>query len=286
MTENTTTDEYIYKYKSINEQSTDDINNSAIILKQYESFTYNDYFFIRGITDNNNIYIECKKNEKYYKKIISKKKLSLINDKFQSCKNINEIFKLILFSINKKQINITTLKNNKIKFNLTLITEENISSPFEIILKEEKNKNDILINKVNKKNNENNSDIQKEKENSESLFMEEELQYIKKELLSNKNNKKVNLSNNDLNKEKIENKNNNEINEINKNININLIDNEVEEQEENEDLDDNYSNENINIENENNKIINNINKLKKEIIYIKNFINKNEKNNNDEKIKE
>ena len=73
MTENTTTDEYIYKYKSINEQSTDDINNSAIILKQYESFTYNDYFFIIGITDNNNIYRMQKKRKILQKNNFKKK---------------------------------------------------------------------------------------------------------------------------------------------------------------------------------------------------------------------
>ena len=310
MTENTTTDEYIYKYKSINEQSTDDINNSAILLKEYESFTQNDYYFIIGITDSSYIYIECKKNEKYYKKLLSRKTLTLINDKFQSCKNINEMYKLIISSINKKQINITTIKNNKIKFNLTLITEDNISSPFEIILKEEKSKNDLIINKVNKinisKNNDNNSDMQKE--NSESLFMEEELQYIKKELLSGKNNKRANPKNEDLNKENIENKNeNNNINDENeKNVKNDIIDknniidkndisdknknmNEIEEEEEeeDEDFDDNdYSNEDNNIENENLKIINNINKLKREMIYIKNLINKNEQTNKDKKIKE
>ena len=70
MTDNTTTDEYVYKYK--NDQSTDDINDSTVLLNQYQSFILDDYSFILGTTDNESIYIECKQNEKYYKKIIKK----------------------------------------------------------------------------------------------------------------------------------------------------------------------------------------------------------------------
>ena len=54
MTENTTTDEYVYKYK--NDQSTDDNNNSTILLNQYQSFILDDYSFIVGTTDNDSIY--------------------------------------------------------------------------------------------------------------------------------------------------------------------------------------------------------------------------------------
>ena len=151
MTENTTTDEYAYKHKSNNEQSTEDINNSAVLLNQYQSFDVNEYSFIIGATDNDQIYIECRLNDKYFKKLMSKKNICIINDKFQSCRDINEIYKLIMLSLNGGEINITNLKNNKIKFSLMITTNDGPPSPFEIILKEEKNKNDLVLNQSNEK---------------------------------------------------------------------------------------------------------------------------------------
>ena len=58
-------------------------------------------------------------------------------------RDINEIYKLIMQSLNGDEINITNLKNNKIKFSLLIKTNASPPSPFEIILKEEKNKNDF-----------------------------------------------------------------------------------------------------------------------------------------------
>ena len=265
MNEIISTDEYVYKYKSNNEQSPEEIHNNTIILNQYQTFILNEYSFIIGTTDNNNLYIECKKNDKYYRKITSKKKVSIMNNKFKSCKNINEIYQLIIFSINKRQIDLVTIKNDKIKLILS-ITANNDSFPssFELILKEEKNKSNLILNKINmKKGNESNSENLKE---SSSLFMEEELQYMKKQILGNNNIKKK-----DNSEDKINNIENTIIND----------DNFEEENEEAEDIDDYESNEN-----ETNKIIGMFNNLKKEINNIKNVINKTEEYNNEEKIKE
>ena len=291
MTENTTTDEYVYKYK--NEQSIDDNNNSAIILNQYQSFLLDDYSFIIGTTDNESIYMECKQNEKYYKTIISKKNCYVINEKFQTCKSINEIYKLILTSVTKNQINISYIKNNKIRFTISITADDTKPSYFEIILKEEKNKNDAIIYKLEKKNeaallkenNEHNSDLQRE--NSDSIFMEA----FKKDILANyKQNRSVGYKPNDAKQEKNDEKKDNNNNE-------NILDMaEEEEEEEDEDNDDddddikennnNNDNNNINKENETNNVLDIINNLKNELLYLKNVINKNGQNNNEEKIKE
>ena len=269
MTENTTTEDYVYKYKNNNEQSLDEINNSTVLLNQYQSFVLNEYSFIIGTTDNGYIYIECKNNDKYYKKLISKKNICIINDKFQSCKDINEIYKLIILSINNNELKINSIKNNKIKFTLFITPKDSPTSSFEIILKEEKNKSDLILNQSNAKNDiESNSEIQKE---NSSILMDEELQYIKNEILANHNNKnkdsiKLNLPNEEKNKEKKEN-NNKILNEV-----------EDEEEEDDDDIDSH--------ENEINKINTVIIKLKKEILYIKNKIDKKEENKNEIRIKD
>ena len=57
-----------------------------------------------------------------------------------------------MLSLNDVEINITNLKNNKIKFSLPIKANDGLASPFEIILKEEKNKNELLlINQMRKK---------------------------------------------------------------------------------------------------------------------------------------
>ena len=287
MTENTTTDEYVYKYK--NDQSTDDNNNSTILLNQYQSFILDDYSFIVGTTDNDSIYIECKQNEKFYKKIISKKNCYVINDKFQSCKTINEIYKLIVVSITKNQININNIKNNKIKFSISIGVDDTTPSYFEIILKEEKNKNDAIIYKLEKKNNEDallkenenneeNSDLQKD--NSDSIFMED----FKKDILANyKQNRSVgsNKPDNAKKEKKEEEKKDN-------NNNGNILDfaEEEEEEEEEDNDDDNAKDNNVNKENQINNVLEIINNLKTELLFLKNAFNKNGQNNNEEKIKE
>ncbi len=272
MTENTTTDEHVYKYK--NDQSIDDMNNSSILLNQYQSFILDDYSFIIGTTDNESIYMECKINEKFYKKIISKKNLYVINEKFQAYKDINEIYKIIFVSITNNQIDITNLKNNKIKFTLSVTMDDNKPSIFEIILREEKNKNDAVIYKIEQRNREgalakdNNDQISElHKDHSDSIFMED----FKKDILANYK-KDHNID--DLKKKKKEKKNNNMI---------------EEEEEEEDDYNYNYGKEfrqNINKQNNTNNLIEIINNLKSDLLYLKNVVNKNEQNNNEEKIKE
>ena len=61
MTENTTTDEYVYQYKSNNEETKDEINNNTINFNQHQTFIINEYSLIIGTNDNSSLYIECKK---------------------------------------------------------------------------------------------------------------------------------------------------------------------------------------------------------------------------------
>ena len=299
MTENTTTEEQVYHNKNNSEMSAEDINISdTIVLKEYQPFIVGEYYFVIGILSNEALYFECKKNDKYYKLPISKKNLCIINDKFNTCKDIDEIYKLILDSINKKQINITTIKNNKLKFTLS-VTIEDTPYPFEIILKEEKNKNAVLLNdnnekeensiknnESNSKNNESNSknnDFALIKDNDEhpeskneksSSANEDESQEINHEIPSDHNhNIEFNLLEDDLN------------NGQTKNEKINLSGKE-EDNEDEEDEDGDDPSETTNKENENNNIYSIINELKKDIKYLKGIIDKNEQTINDEKINE
>ena len=292
MTENTSTEEQVYHNKNNSEVLADDLNiSNTIVLKEYQPFIVGEYYFVIGIISNEVLYFECKKNDKYYKLPISKKNLCIINDKFHTCKDIDEIYKLILDSINKKQINITTIKNNKLKFALS-VTIEDTPFPFEIILKEEKNKNAVLLNDNNEKeensikDNESNSknndfalikdiDEQPESKNEKSSSAnEDESQEINHEIPSNHNhNIEFNLLEDDLNNGQA------------KNANINLSGKEDDnEEEEDEDGDD--PSETTNKENGNNNIYNIINELKKDIKYLKGIIDKNEQTTNDEKINE
>ena len=292
MTENNnTSEEQILKDKNNNEVSMDELTNSSILLKEYQPFIIGEYYFVIATTINENLYIECKQKEKYYKLSISQKNICIINEKFQTCKNIEEIYNLILDSINKKQINITTIKNNKIKFNLT-ITIGDIPSPFEILLKEEKNKNALLLNDVNEKDevNENqnkqiekknefilikNNDLTSESKNerSQSIRNGEESQEIKNEIPVNHiHNIEFNLLEDDLNG-----KNKNKINN-----NENLQDENEDEEEENDEPSETTNNR----ENEINKIYNIINELKNDIKYLKGLLNNDTQIKNEEKIKE
>ena len=288
MTENTATDEYIYKYKK--DESTDDIYNNTILLNQYQSFIIDECPFILGTTDNESIYIEYKQNEKYYKKLISKKKLYEINNKFQAYKNINEIYKLFLLSINNNKITLNNLKKNKTKINISLVMEDNDIFNFSIILKEEKNKNNAFIYKLDKNNKEAALDKDNNKQylqdSNEGIFM---VDFKKKTL----NNYKRNYIR-EFNIDDLENKNNENSNEKtndnyyeNNNVNMNEEEEEEEDEDNHEDYDDdNEQGKNIKKENRTNQLIEVIKNLKNDLLYLKNIVNKNEENNNEEKIKE
>ena len=292
MTENTTTEEQVYHNKNNSEMSQDELNiSNTIVLKEYQPFIVGEYYFVIGIISNEALYFECKKNDKYYKLPISKKNLCIINDKFHTCKDIDEIYKLILDSINKKQINITTIKNNKLKFTLS-VTIEDTPYPFEIILKEEKNKNALLLNDNNEKeensikDNESNSknndfalikdndDHPESKNEKSSSPNDDESAEINHDIPSNHNhNIEFNLLEDDLNNGQI------------KNAKMNLSGKE-EDNEDEEDEDGDDPSETTNKDNENNNIYSIINELKKDIKYLKGIIGKNEKTINDEKINE
>ena len=83
-----------------------------------------------------------------------------------------------MLSLNGVEINITNLKNNKIKFSLPIKANDGLASPFEIILKEEKNKNELLLNQSNEKKDKENIDKEESQKENNSSFMDEELQYI------------------------------------------------------------------------------------------------------------
>ena len=299
MTEkNDTIKEEILNNKSNNEASIDELTNSTILLKEYQPFKIGEYYFVIATTINDTLYFECKENEKYYKLTISQKNICIINDKFQTCKNIEEIYNLLLDSINKKQISITTIKNNKIKFNIT-ITIDDTPSPFEILLKEEKNKNAVLLNEINEKEekdeiNDQQNEQQKKKndfilikdnyidsesknEKSGSIQNGEESQEIKDEIPVNHNhNIEFNLLEYDLNAgEKKNNINNNE----------NLKESQDEDDDEEEENDEQSETTN-NKEKEINKIYNIINELKNDIKYIKGLLNNESQIENEGRIRE
>jgi hypothetical protein len=309
MADNSTTDEQIYKNKNNNDLSGDELNNSTtIILKEYQPFIIGDYYFVVGSTNNDCLYIEFKQDDKHYKANISIKNLCIINGSLKSCKNIDEIYNLILESINQKQLNISSIKNNKLKFSLS-ITIEDTPSPLEIILKEEKDKNAVLLNDNNDEKEEElkeekETDTEKKKNNNDFILIKDNSE-VNSESKTEKNDNievasqdinngipvnhshdiKFNLLEDDLN-EKNENQNNSN---SNSNNNENLEENEVEEEEEKEKDDEpsetnNKENE-INEINEIIKIYKIINELKTDIQYLKGrILNKDEESKNDKKI--
>ena len=287
--ENNINEEQIHQYKNNSELSSDDLNSTnSIILNDYQPFIIGDYYFVIGTTQNESLYFECMQKEKYYKLLISKSNLCIINNKFNACKDIDEIYKLILNSIN--EINISSIHNNKLKFTLSVIFEE-APYPFEIILKEETNKNALLLaeNRIkfenslkDKENNLTNNGLVLIEENDEaSELKKEKSSSVIEEVSQDPSHKsefylvKYNVTNNE------------QIKDANKNLSGKEEENEDEEDEEDREGEDiEGQSETTNMQNEANKIYNIINDLKKDIKYLKGIITKYETTNNNEKINE
>ena len=288
MSENNINEEQ-HHYKNSSELSSEDINSTnSIILNDYQPFIIGDYFFVIGTTQNESLYFECRQKDKYYKLLISKSNLCIINEKFNLCQDIDEIYKSILNTIN--EINITPI-HNKLKFTLSVNFDET-PYPFEIILKEETNKNALLLtdNKIKSDN------ILKYKENNlknkELVLIEEndETSELKKGKSSSVNEEEESQEPSNKNefylvKYKIN--NNKQIKDAIKNLSGKEEENEDEEDEEDKEGEDiEGPSETTNNQNETNKIYNIINELKKDIKNLKIIIKKYEKTNNNEKINE
>ena len=289
MSENNSNEELFHHYKNNSELSSDDLNSTnSIILNDYQPFIIGDYYFIIGATQNESLYFECTQKNKYYKLLISKNNLCIINEKFNLCKDIDEIYKLILNSIN--EIKIVSMHNNKLKFTLSVIFEKT-SYPFEIILKEETNKNALLLSENKIKFENSLKDKGNNLINNELVLIEEndETSELKKEKSSSVNEEESQdpshknefyLVNYNVN-------NNEQIKDAIKNLSGKEEENEDEEDEEDREGEDiEGPSETTNIQNETNKIYNIINELKKDIKYLKGIITKYETTNNNEKINE
>jgi len=289
MSESNINEEQMHHYKNSSELSSDDLNSTnSIILNDYQPFIIGDYYFLIGNTQNESLYIECINKDKYYKLLISKNNLCIINDKFSSCKDIEEIYKLILNSIN--EINITPMHNNKLKFTLSVIFDET-PYPLEVILKEELNKNSLLLteNKIKSKNSL--KDKENNIKNSGLVLIEEndETSEVKKEKSSSVNEEESQdpSHKNDFFLVKYKINNSEQIKDSIKNLSGKEEENEDEECEEDGDGEDNEGqSETTNMQKESNKIYKIIIELKKDIKYLKGIISKYEKTNNNEKINE
>ena len=289
MSENLENQKNIMKLNNSKELSNQDIqiNNNSIILKKYQTFLIYNYVFVVGIVNKDNLYFECRIKDKYYKKIISKEKIILLNEIFQAYKNITDIYELIILSMNSNKITLEIIKNNKIKLIISIKNENNTPSPFEIILvadeknetneeenetanktkkkinpyeeytlfKDSENDNDINSNNSNNKNEEGNDN---NNDNNQILFSEDESQDIVNDNVmsddehkNNNGNSSKNIHNNEFNiiKEEVTNdiKNDEPNNDNNKDINI--AEQSIENEEEEEEEIDEVTEENYNEDN-------------------------------------
>ena len=288
MSENLEKEENILRYNNSKELSNHDfqINNNSFILKKCQTFLINNYVFIVGIINKDNLYFECRIKDKNYKKILSKEKIFLLNDIFHSYKNLKDIYELIILSMNSNKIGIELIKNNKLKLIVSIKNENNTPSPFEIILKadekielnEEENEtpnkskkkinpyeeytifkdseNDNDINS-NNSNNQNEEDEENSNDNNQIIFSEDESQDIinnnvmsDDEHKNNNGNSSKNIRNNDFNIIKDDFINNDEPNNENNNVEEQIVENEEEEEEYDEDNEENDNEDNTNDNNE------------------------------------
>ena len=128
--------------------------------------------FLIGIINKDNLYFESKIKGTYYKKILTKENIYLLNEIFIKYKNIKDIYELIILSLNDSKIKIELMKNNKLKLTFSIKNEEKTPSPFEIILKSEENndeeENDSVENESKKHKSHNNEFALLRDSNSES----------------------------------------------------------------------------------------------------------------------
>lgn len=195
MSTNIETDNSFYKYKYNKEiiNQEDQSNNSHFILKKYQTFVINDSIFKIGIINKDNLYFGCKINGNYFKRIMSKENIYLMNEIFHIYKNIKDIFKLIILSMSENKVKMEIMKNNRIKLIISIKNEKNTPSPLEILLKPEDQNLDEQQNNSKKKiisNNEfnlikdsdtesidsNDNNTDKEKDNSQIYYSDDESQ--------------------------------------------------------------------------------------------------------------
>ena len=228
-------------------------------ISEYNQFTIENYAFLLGITNTIKIIFECQTNDKYYQEKLSKEEISNLNDELKIY-TIQSIYQLISNSLKQKKINIATTKRSNIKLSLFLV-DKNKEFQLEILLTEipkQKLYQKKPINLEIYKKNEN--DILLVENNGEEEFEEEE----------------------DENEHVVFLESDTENNQEEKNSNLNLNENTDRQKR-------HSKNRNINNENAFNmyKIYNIINKLKNDIIYLKNLNdNKNGELNNNEIIEE
>ena len=227
-------------------------------ISEYNQYNIEKHTFLLGITNINNIAVECQKDNKYYQEKLSKEEISNLNDALEIY-TIQSIYKLISNSLKQKKLNISTTKRNNIKLNLFLIDDNN-DIHLEILLTEipkQKLFKKKPINQENNKKNEN--DLLFIENNGDEEFEEEE----------DENENMVFLDDDSENNNQEEKDNFNLFNDTDKQKRLSRS---------------------MNITNENAsnmyKIYNIINKLKNDIIYLKNFNDSknDELNNNNNEI--
>ena len=227
-------------------------------ISEYNQYYIEKHTFLLGITNINNIAVECQKDNKYYQEKLSKEEISNLNDALEIY-TIQSIYKLISNSLKQKKLNISTTKRNNIKLNLFLIDDNN-DIHLEILLTEipkQKLFKKKPINQENNKKNEN--DLLFIENNGDEEFEEEE----------DENENMVFLDDDSENNNQEEKDNFNLFNDTDKQKRLSRS---------------------MNITNENAsnmyKIYNIINKLKNDIIYLKNFNDSknDELNNNNNEI--
>ena len=136
---------------------------SEEFISEYIQFSIEEFIFLLGITNQNNIVIECQTENKYYQEKLSKEEISNLNEDL-NIYNIQSIYKLISNSFERKKINITTTKKNNMRVNLFLIDQNN-DFHLEILLTETTKQKLLKRKPINEDNN-------KKKEN-ELLFIED-----------------------------------------------------------------------------------------------------------------
>ena len=112
--------DFVYNYNKKNSGH----KNNEIVLKKSNKFIINNYMFLIGIINKDNLYFESKIKGTYYKKILTKENVYLLNEIFIKYKNIKEIYELIILSLNDSKIKIELMKNNKLKLTFSIKMKE------------------------------------------------------------------------------------------------------------------------------------------------------------------
>ena len=118
---------------------------------EYNQYNIEKYTFLLGITNINNIAIECQTDNKYYQEKLSKEEISNLNDVLEIY-TIQSIYNFISNSFKQKKLKISTTKRNNIKLNLFLIDDNN-DFHLEILLTETEKQKLFKKKYINQENN-------------------------------------------------------------------------------------------------------------------------------------